>query len=161
MKKLHPVLFLIPAIIFFAAFFYDRHQSGSQAVEVIRVIDGDTFVAKIDGQEKTIRLEGIDAPEIDQAYGQEAKMYLEDLIEGQKFSVSGDEDSDQYDRYIVKALVKGQDVSLSLLRGGYAWFYKAYSTSTEYAAVEAIARHDKKGLWADPNPMPPWEYRNR
>jgi len=42
---------------------------------------------------------------------------------------------------------------------GYAWHYKQYSKDADLVKAEKEAREAKKGLWADPNPVPPWEYR--
>ena len=53
----------------------------------------------------------------------------------------------------------GRDVSAEMLKVGMAWHYKQYSKDEEYAELENTARQQKIGLWADKNPVVPWEYR--
>jgi endonuclease YncB( thermonuclease family) len=40
-----------------------------------------------------------------------------------------------------------------------AWHFIKYSSNQEYAALEKTARAMKVGLWKDPNPTPPWNWR--
>ena len=51
------------------------------------------------------------------------------------------------------------DVNLQMVKEGLAWHYKKYSKATDLGKAEAEAKAGKKGLWADPNPVPPWEFR--
>ena len=50
-------------------------------------------------------------------------------------------------------------INLEMVQDGLAWHYKQYSKSKELAEAEDEARKEKKGLWADKEPMPPWEFR--
>lgn len=106
MKKL--LIVLIPLILIIALFF-----SRSVTVEKIRVIDGDTFTIG----NKTIRLEGIDAPEKGQAYGREATEGLEELLTDIKIVEKG---TDKYGRTIAQVYVIEFDVSLLLIKEGLA-----------------------------------------
>ena len=74
--------------------------------------------------------------------------------------------TDKYGRTLGKVLVNGGDANLEQLRSGFAWHYKAHRKEQSavdrvtYANVETEAQSSKLGLWRDPNPMPPWEWRH-
>ena len=132
---------------------------------VVRVTDGDTIVIlDADKVQHKIRLTGIDAPERGQAFGTKSKEYLSDLVAGKSVVV----DYSKYDRYqriLGKVLVNGEDVNLEQVEAGMAWHYKKYqseqssSDRVAYSDAELEARRHKLGLWHDPNPIPPWKYR--
>ncbi|MGC1955811.1 MAG: thermonuclease family protein [Gammaproteobacteria bacterium] len=132
---------------------------------VVRVTDGDTLVilAPNNAQHK-IRLQGIDAPERGQAYGTKSKEHLSELVAG-KFVVIEFDKYDRYGRIIGKVLLSGADMNLEQIKAGLAWHYKKYqgeqsaSDRVKYSDAEREARRLKLGLWHDPNPVPPWEYR--
>lgn len=133
--------------------------------KVVRVVDGDTvvFVAAT-GKKMTLRLTGIDAPEKRMAYGDLAKKMLSDRIRMSEVTIQTIK-VDRYGRIIAKVLLQEQDVSLWLIREGLAWHYKRYAheqafeDAENYAATEEEARMGKRGLWHDPNPVPPWVFR--
>ena len=68
-------------------------------------------------------------------------------------------ENDTYGRTLGKVRQDGVDVNLQMVKDGMAWHYKKYSKSSELSGAEAEAKAGKKGLWADPSPMPPWEFR--
>ncbi len=133
---------------------------------VVRVTDGDTIVVlDASNEQHKIRLQGIDAPERHQAYGTNSKEHLSDLVAGRTVEV----DYSKYDRYgriLGKVLLNGEDVNLEQVEAGLAWHYKKYqgeqtpADRVKYSDAEREARRQKLGLWHDPNPMPPWEYRH-
>lgn len=132
--------------------------------QVAYVIDGDTFqLSSHKLGDIRIRVAEIDAPELHQPYGQKAKSYLRDLIESKDVICSITE-KDRYGRYIAKINVPGTqniDVAAEMVRAGYAWHYKKYSTSQELANIELKAKSKKQGLWAAPNAVAPWLYRQQ
>ena len=131
----------------------------------MRVTDGDTIVVlDVDKVQHKIRLQGINAPERRQAYGTKSKEHLSDLVAGKTVIV----DYSKYDRYgrvLGIVLVNGEDVNLEQIEAGMAWHYKKYqreqspSDRVKYSDAEREARRKKLGLWNDPNPSPPWDYR--
>jgi endonuclease YncB( thermonuclease family) len=126
---------------------------------VVGVHDGDTITVLDPSRQQTrVRVEGIDCPELHQAFGRRAKQFSSDMVFGKQVTVQGTK-RDQYGRLIGRVIVDGRDLSLELLRAGMAWHFVRYSSDQSLAAAEAGARAAKRGLWADPAPIPPWDYR--
>ena len=132
---------------------------------VAQVTDGDTIVVlDADNAQHKIRLTGIDAPERKQAFGTKSKEHLSESVAG-KFVVVEYEKRDYYKRILGKVLLNNQDMNLEQIKAGLAWHYKKYQkeqipTDRElYSKSEIEAREAKRGLWHDPEPVPPWEYR--
>ena len=140
-------------------------QAETLTGRVVRVTDGDTLVVLDVGKvQHKIRLQGIDAPERGQAFGTKSKGHLSDLV-ASKTVVVDYSDYDRYQRILGKVLLDGEDVNLEQVEAGMAWHYKKYqgeqsvSDRVKYADAEREARRRKLGLWQDPNPVPPWDYR--
>jgi endonuclease YncB( thermonuclease family) len=132
---------------------------------VVGVADGDTITV-LDARkvQHKIRLAGIDAPEKAQPFGNRSKESLSELAFDKDASVET-EKLDRYGRSVGKVLVNGRDVNLVQVERGMAWFYRQYQREQSpgdrklYDAAEASAKMDKRGLWHDADPMPPWDYR--
>ena len=134
--------------------------------KVIGVMDGDTIeVLDTTKTPRRIRLEGIDAPEKAQAFGARSKQRLSDQVFGKQVEVQSNK-IDKYGRTVGKVMIGGRDANLDQVRSGFAWHYKEYqkeqsaSDRLAYANAETSARNMKSGLWNDPKPMPPWEWRH-
>ena len=122
-------------------------------------MSGDSFVVLHDNEQIEIRLEGIDCPELHQAFGQKAKQATSDLVAGKTVTVQPT-GTDQYNRTLANVILPdGRNLNQELVRHGYAWWFRKYSKDQTLAKLEAEARKKKLGLWADPNPTPPWEWR--
>jgi micrococcal nuclease len=127
--------------------------------QVIGVTDGDTLTILRGGRPAVVRLRGIDAPERGQPYATRAQQYLAGLAFGQVVTVDSDE-RDRYGRLVAEVrLPDGRSLSQELVRAGYAWWFRRYSSDPTLARPEAEARIARRGLWADPSPTPPWTYR--
>ena len=140
-------------------------QAGTLTGRVVRVTDGDTIVVLgLDNAQHKIRLTGIDAPERGQAFGTKSKEHLSDSVAG-KFVVVEYEKRDRYERILGKVLLSGKEMNLGQVRAGLAWHYKKYQNEQSpsdrklYSQAEIEAREARRGLWYDPEPVPPWEYR--
>ena len=134
---------------------------------VVGVADGDTItVLNASDTQHKIRLAGIDAPEKHQPFGQRSKESLSDLVFGRAVMVETDE-RDKYGRNVGKVLVDGNDANLEKVKRGLACHYKQYEKEqpandrVEYAVAEGAARASRLGLWADAEPVAPWEFRHR
>ena len=129
--------------------------------EVVGVIDGDSIRVMHDGQSEQIRLIGVDCPEKRQPFGRKAKEYTSELVFGQVVTVYGDK-RDRYGRTLAKVLLPdGRNLNQELIKAGLAWWFRKYSKDLRLRELERVARIAKLGLWADPHPVPPWEWRAR
>ncbi|MCK9459785.1 MAG: thermonuclease family protein [Proteobacteria bacterium] len=136
-----------------------RAPSGSFSGEVVAVLDGDTVDVMHEGRAVRVRLAGIDCPEKKQPFGKKAKRRASELAFGRVVRVSS-ETRDRYGRAVGKvALPDGGSLNEILVRDGLAWWYRQYSKDTRLGELEAEAKAARRGLWADPDPTPPWEYR--
>lgn len=144
---------------------------GSQAATitgtVVRVADGDTItLLDTTNIRYKIRLSGVDAPEKSQPYGMRSKKSLSDLVFGKIVRVDTYK-ADRFGRELGKVLFNGHDVNLEQLKRGLAWHYKAYELEQTpedrriYRSAEKEAASARLGLWLDPAPVPPWEWRRR
>ncbi len=132
---------------------------------VVAIADGDTLTLLDSGKtQHRIRIDGIDAPEKGQAFGQRSKQSLSDLAFSRN-ALAECHKVDRYRRAVCKVIVEGIDVGLEQIRRGMAWHYKRYQAEQsaedrrKYSDAEIAARQEKRGLWRDHEPMPPWEWR--
>ena len=135
--------------------------------KVVKITDGDTLVVlDASNTQHKIRLSGIDAPETNQPFGKRSKEALSALVAGQRVEVDWHK-HDRYGRIVGKVIAQGKDVNLAQFRTGMAWWYRKYADEQTrvdqgiYAATEAKARESGVGLWADKDPIPPWDWRKR
>ena len=127
--------------------------------KVIAVLDGDTVKVRISKTEKIkVRLAQIDAPEKAQAFGMASKKALSKLISDKVVRVV-EEDVGRYGRIVGRIYLKKRDINAIMVKTGFAWVYRKYSDDQSLIRMERQARKSKKGLWQDPNPMKPWEFR--
>jgi endonuclease YncB( thermonuclease family) len=135
--------------------------------KVSEVIDGDRLTLQSsDGTQVKIRLSGVDAPGLRQPYGLRARDYLVKICEKKDADV------------VIEAMDKNKyligrvhcyaapnkspvDSTLEQLRRGVAWVMRENSTDNELKALETEARRMRRGLWIDPNPIPPWDWDAR
>lgn len=135
--------------------------------KVVGVLDGDTVeVLDATNTPHRIRLAGIDAPEKAQPFGNRAKKRLLELVGGQTVEVESNK-VDQYGRTVGKLICDGQDANLAMVKSGLAWWYREYAREQSeadrglYEAAETAAKAERLGLWSDPNPIPPWDWRHQ
>jgi endonuclease YncB( thermonuclease family) len=84
---------------------------------------------------------------------------LAEMVFGKTVDVT-EEGKDRYGRWIGHLSLGGVDVNRQMVASGNAWHYVDYSRDTSLAALEAQARSQRLGLWAQPNPVAPWDFRN-
>ena len=127
---------------------------------VVGVGDGDTLTVRTDdGRRVRVRLAGIDAPEHDQPYGAAATRSLTALALNRTVRVRRVAEDD-YGRVVGAVFAGGRDLDAEQVRRGMAWVYRRYARSRRLYALEAEAKQARRGLWADPNPIPPWDWRH-
>jgi endonuclease YncB( thermonuclease family) len=128
--------------------------------QVVGVLDGDTIDVLHNGRAERIRLSGIDCPEKKQAYGQKAKQATSALVFGKEVTIQT-HGKDKYGRTLADVLLPdGTNVNHEMVKEGWCWWYRKYATGdTTLERLENDARAATRGLWADPYPVPPWEWR--
>ncbi len=128
---------------------------------VVKVSDGDTItVLDADRKQHKVRLDKIDAPEKKQAFGDKSREHLAGFIAGKEVTVEWKK-KDRYGRILGTVKHNGLDINLQMVKDGYAWHYKHFDNTPEYAAAENIAREQRIGLWTDSSPTPPFDFRKR
>ena len=126
------------------------------SAKIIVVIDGDTVVIRRTSGLLKIRLAEIDAPEKDQIFGDQSKLSLSGMVLGKQVKVTS-RAFDKYKRMVALLSINGLDVNAEQVRRGMAWEYG----SKRLIAVQEEARKAARGLWAQSNPTPPWEWRKQ
>lgn len=140
---------------------FSSNGSGSQFTgEVVNVVDGDTLDVIRSHDPSRIRLFGIDCPEIKQTFGPTAKVFTSDLALHQNVVVRV-KGRDKYGRILADvALADGRILNQELVKSGLAWWYQKFDKNdSQMAGFESDARARRIGLWSDPNPVAPWDFR--
>lgn len=152
-------------------------RSGGQKGVITYVGDGDGANIDVGGSTIKCRLDTFDAPETggspkkwpDQPYSREAENKLKSLIASGEVTVIVSKPADtssppsgknNYGRSLCKIEVQGVNVDQEMLRSGAAWLRLEYATDEKLINLFNTAKSSKTGLFADPNAVPPWEYRN-
>jgi len=157
-------LLRVPALVWLVLFTACASLPASDTEEftgkVIRVHDGDTLtLLKSKRKHLQIRLEGIDAPEIGQPFGDESRVALDGMVYGRQVTIRP-VTIDKYGRTIARVFLGTLDVNLEMVRLGFAWRYDHYSQEQALGLAQQQARGQKWGLWQDRNPTPPWDWRH-
>lgn len=131
-----------------------------QAAEVIGIADGDTLTVLENKQSIKIRLANIDAPERAQAFGNRSRQSLSDLCfsKDARYEV---QDKDRYGRLVATVYCDDINVNRKQVELGFAWVYPKYNKDYLIPALQDQAFSARRGLWADPHPIPPWEWRKQ
>lgn len=132
------------------------------AAKVVGITDGDTLtvLTPVKRQVK-VRMHGIDAPETGQDFGSRAKQAASELAFGKQVTVR-EVDWDRYGRTVAEVtLPGGRSLNREMVRAGMAWWYAKYAPADrDLAELEADAKAAKRGLWSQPEAVPPWEWRS-
>lgn len=128
---------------------------------VVGVHDGDTLTCLTDDKTQIkVRLAEIDAPELRQPYGYKSKQSLSDMC-FKKQAELRPQAIDRYRRTVARVICEGTDANAEQVRLGMAWVYVKYSKDASLPPLQDTARAAGIGLWADPDPIPPWSFRHR
>ncbi len=134
-------------------------QAATFTGKVVGVSDGDTITVLAAGNKQfKIRLLAIDTPESGQAFGDKAKQALSKKVFGQFVQVHW-EKQDMYKRTLGNITIGQRWINLEMVAEGWAWHYKQYDKDKRFAEAEVKAKAARRGLWADRNPVAPWDWR--
>jgi len=126
---------------------------------VVSVHDGDTLTVVIDRRQVRVRLTDIDAPELGQPFGTRSRQSLSELCFGKQaaLDVRG---QDRYKRTLAQVTCEGTNANSEQVRRGYAWTFTRYaSKDSPLHSLQNEARAAHRGLWSDPAPVAPWDWR--
>lgn len=132
--------------------------------KVTSVHDGDSMRVRCPGFQKTlpIRLDQIDAPELDQAYGIASRDHLRSICPVGKDVIVHDLGPDKYKRRLGRVFCNGVDANAAMIESGSAWVYDYYVTERSLYSLQNSAKAEKRGLWASPKPpVKPWDFRKQ
>jgi micrococcal nuclease len=153
-KRMKKMILAAAAVLAFSA-----SSAHAEQFRVVGVSDGDTVKVLSSGnRQMKCRLHGIDAPETSQSMGQASKASLSDMIYRKTVDVEV-VDQDQYGRSVCRIFLNGVDVNKVQIQRGFAWWYSRYSNDASYGQAQDTAKRQRLGLWAEPNPTPPWAFR--
>ncbi len=126
---------------------------------VVAVADGDTLTLLVNRQQVRVRLAEIDAPERKQPFGNRSRQSLHELCHG-KAAIVATDGKQHRDRMIGTVYCDGIDANAEQVRRGMAWVYVRYALqASPLYVLQDQARSARAGLWADPQPIPPWQFR--
>jgi len=133
-----------------------------ETAKVLKVVDGDTIKVLMNNKEETVRLIGIDSPEVlderkpVQCFGKEASDKAKEILTGKTIVLESDptqEDKDEYGRLLRYVFLDDLNFNKFMVSEGYAREYtfkgKSYKQQLEFEDMEGRALESKKGLWAD------------
>ena len=129
------------------------------AARVVTVHEGDRLTIRYDGRSETIYLKGIDCPETKQPYGKQAKRAIIAYVGNRDVVVQGLTRNKEGRVFAEVLLQDGRNVGHELLKEGLAWWQKSTSSDASLETLEELARAERKGLWSQPNPVPPWKWK--
>src|SRR5215211_6400181 len=155
--------FIVVLAIAASGFFSSQVQASSLFGKVIDVSSGDVITVFNLNRPVRVKLLGVDAPEMDQAFGDVAKKHLADLVYDKSVlveyaGIAGDHSLNG------RVLLEGADVCAQMIRDGAAWVdpsteHRLSATDREvYAQSEVAARNERRGLWQQEDPIAPWEF---
>lgn len=128
---------------------------------VVKVSDGDTLTVLVDNKQVRVRLDAIDAPELKQSFGTRSQQSLAELCAAKSARVI-ERGMDRYGRTVGWIICEGVDANSEQVRRGMAWVYERYAPRySPLYALQGEAHDTRRGLWADPQPMAPWQWRRK
>ena len=130
--------------------------------KVVEVTDGDTIkiIKYLDNGQKLfykVRLMNIDAPKVGQDFSKKSKRMLANLISQQWVYVEANK-KDKYGRYIGTVYFDNKNINYEQVKNGMAWVDRKYCNDSTYYDLEKEARDNYRGIWSQPDPIPPWDY---
>jgi endonuclease YncB( thermonuclease family) len=126
---------------------------------VVTVHEGDRLTIRHDGRSETIYLKDIDCPKLKQPYGKQAKHAIAAYVGNREVLVRSLK-RDRHGRITAEILLQdGRNVGHELIKEGLAWSRPDTSQGRSLGGVEELARAERKGLWSEPHPVPPWKWK--
>ncbi len=125
---------------------------------VVEVLAGDFLKILSEGHFYIVRLANIDAPQSKQPYSKEAKEFTANLIHQKRVEIKT-RGMDKTGRILGEVFFEGKNLNHELVKAGLAWDFQEYPEDPQLPALQSQAKQSKKGIWSDPDPVPPWKFR--
>ena len=152
--------------IFFVVFIINTNFLFAQdtffKARIVSVYDGDTMHIRFGNNQELVRLYGVDCPEIGQPFAEQAKNRVHELVLGQLVELDV-KTVDRYGRKIVEIVIDDGNANLNhlLVKEGLCWWFEDYARKDLLLSdFQVLAQIERRGLWIDDNPLPPWDYRS-
>ena len=129
-------------------------------VRVVKVYDGDTITVLYNNKKVKVRLYGIDAPELKQSYGKQARDYLSNIVLNKDITLKI-YNKDVYGRQVAEVIYNNVNINQLLVKTGNVYVYTKYNNELNvYVPLEQYAKQNKLGVWNPRlNMISPEEYR--
>lgn len=149
------------ALVAIAVIFLPVTAVAELSGRVVAVHDGDTLTVSSQGKKVRVRLDGIDAPELEQRYGKSSRSALSRLCRG-KQAVVDERGKNEEGLVLASVTCAGVDANAEQVKQGLAWVFRTYlPLGSPLYELETNARLMQRGLWRDKDPTPPWDWRKQ
>lgn len=150
---------IVTGLVLALAVVYPTLSWADFVARVVTVHEGDRLTIRHDGRSEIIYLQDVDCPELKQPHGKQAKHAMAAYV-GNRDVVVRSLKRDRHGRATAEIFLQdGRNVGHELVKEGLAWSRPDTSQGQSLGEVEQLARAEKKGLWSEPNPVPPWEWK--
>lgn len=129
------------------------------SARVVTVHEGDRLLVYHDGKKDLIYLQDIDCPELKQPHGLRAKHATQAYVGGREVVVRNLRRDKQGRTTAEIILPNGRNLGHELLKEGMAWWRTFDSKDRSLGEIQTLVQAERKGLWADPDPVPPWKWK--
>jgi endonuclease YncB( thermonuclease family) len=148
--------------VFVALLCFAPHAVGAPRTfsgRIAHVVDGDTVDVLTSRARIRVRLAEIDAPEQGQPYGHRSRQSLIQICGGELATIE-EHGKDSSGRTVARVVCGRTDANAEQVRRGMAVVFDHYSSpASPLHKIQDEARRARRGLWAQVNPVPPWEWR--
>ena len=154
MKK----IFIVALVTGLGLFSSWAEAASEFSARVVTVHEGDRLQIYHAGKSQTVYLQDIDCPELKQPHGRRAQHVTEAYVGGREVLVRNLQRSKSGRTTVEIMLPGGRNLGHELLKEGLAWWRQFDSKDRSLGEIQGLVQAERKGLWADPNPVPPWKW---
>ncbi len=159
----HPIAFvLIVLMLIFVLLLSSRAAEASDmpaVKQIVEVVDGNTLkVTTIEDDTFTVKLKGVDAPELGQAFGQESLEYLRELVTEKDVLVEYSGKDRWGNRLVYITTKSGKSINEIMIKEGFGWVDRFFVSQVELMKLQESAKTKNSGLWVKEEPLAPWVY---